>query len=178
MKQINLSETYQSLESQPIGSEDLNLRLPRTNPASGQGGLKLGASGLQVQRSGRSATLPSTEAMLLPPSYQVNWVVNARIKDEDMRVNMRNFHIFELREKIIIVIAKRKVNCSTEPIGKLRKPVSYREEFQQNTYDGHVLCLDCNLKLSYTRSRGFTRLHNIPYICLSQERARAVKREN
>ena len=72
MKQINLSETYQSLESQPIGSEDLNLRLPRTNPASGQGGLKLGASGLQVQRSDRSATLPSTEAMLLPPSYQVN----------------------------------------------------------------------------------------------------------
>ena len=33
-----------------------------------------------------------------------------------MRVKMRNFHIFELREKIIIVIAKRKVNCSTEPI--------------------------------------------------------------
>ena len=34
-----------------------------------------------------------------------------------MRVKMRNFHIFELREKIMIVIAKRKVNCSTEPIG-------------------------------------------------------------
>ena len=109
MKQINLNETYQSLESQLIGA--------RTNPASGQGGLELRASGLQVQRSNRSATLPSTEAVLLPHSYQVNWVVNTRIKDEDMRVKMRNFHIFELREKIIIVIAKRKVNCSTEPIG-------------------------------------------------------------
>ena len=65
MKQINLNEACQSLESQLIGSEDLNLRLPRTNPASGQGGLELGASGLQVQRSNRSA-------VLLPPSYQVN----------------------------------------------------------------------------------------------------------
>ena len=34
------------------------MRLPRTNPISGQGGLELGASGLQVQHFNRSATLP------------------------------------------------------------------------------------------------------------------------
>ena len=109
MKQINWNETYQSLESQLIGSEDLNLRLPRTNPACGQGGLELGDSGLQVQRSNRSATKRC--------SYP-DRAVNTPIKRPRYEGEYKNFHIFELREKMIIVIAKRKVNCSTEPIGK------------------------------------------------------------
>ena len=38
--------------------EDLNSGLLRTNPASGQAGLELGASEFQGQRSNRSAMLP------------------------------------------------------------------------------------------------------------------------
>ena len=58
--------------------EDLNLGLPtpRTYSASGQGGLELGTSELQDQRSNRSATLPSKYYLTLlsfsplyPPLY-------------------------------------------------------------------------------------------------------------
>ena len=46
---------------QAVVAEDLNSGLLRTNPSSGQGGLKLGASELQVQHSNRSATPPPSQ---------------------------------------------------------------------------------------------------------------------
>ena len=64
VKNSNWREANQLDILQAIVAEDLNSGLPRTNPASGQGDLELGASELEVRHSNRSATPPPSQLPL------------------------------------------------------------------------------------------------------------------